>query len=73
MRTSYRVTTKHTTGYMDGQHVLTVNQNPNGSLYITGTGFGCSRDYQTRNHKEALKTFLAENGMKMMICNKIYR
>jgi len=71
-RKKYEVTTKHPTGYMDGTHVLTVNQHPNdakwgasaGKRFVDGSGFGCSRDYDATTDESAIRTFLSEHAMK---------
>lgn len=60
---TYLVTTKHPAGYMDGTHELTVSINSNGTRYVKGKGFGCSRDYIADSDSRAIKTFLPEHGM----------
>lgn len=66
-RKTYQVTTKHPTGYMDGRHELTVNvndyKNGNGARYVSGAGFGCSRDYLVKTDAEAIRLLLAEHAM----------
>lgn len=62
-RTDYRVTTKHPAGYRDGTHTLTVNLNRDGTRYVTGGGFGCSRDYNTFDDATAIRSLLREHMM----------
>lgn len=69
---SYRITTVHPTGYRDGEHTVEVRQNKDGvTRYVSGGGFGCSRDYWTPLNTVAIANLLAENGMRMVKCVKV--
>jgi hypothetical protein len=68
--TSYKITTKHPAGYRDGTHEVTVRVNANGTRYVSGGGFGCSRDYWAKTDKAAITSLLAENGMELVACKK---
>lgn len=65
-RKTYRVTTTHPTGYMDGTHDMDVTINPNGTRYVKATGLGCSRDYSADSDTSALRQFLAEHAMTLV-------
>lgn len=74
--TTYRITTVHPTGYRDGEHEVRVVRNPvhDGipeSRYVTGGGFGCSRDYTTPSDTVAISNLLAEHGMRMVRMAKV--
>ena len=65
-RKSYKVTTKHPNGYKDGEHVLDVAINSDGTRYVTGRGWGCSRDYAVKTDREAIVCLLRENAVDLM-------
>lgn len=65
-RVNYNVQTSHPTKYKDGWHILTVNRQDDGTCYITGQGWGCSRDYAIPKDVDAIRTFLAEHAMQAM-------
>lgn len=65
-RREYQVVTKHSNGYMDGTHVLEVTQNANGTYYVKGRGFGCSRDYNVSDPTSAILELLSENAMQLI-------
>lgn len=60
---TYDVTTTHPAQYRDGTHRLTVKENRDGSRFVHGAGFGCSRDYHTPNALVAISMFLREHAM----------
>jgi hypothetical protein len=66
IRTTYRIVTKHPTGYRDGSHTVAVHENADGSRYVTGENFGCSRDYRTDSNISAIRLLLAEHLMTLV-------
>jgi hypothetical protein len=70
---SYVVAISHPTNYHSGHHAVTVhetagsnvvtyNGKPMRNLFVTGNGFGCSRDYFVSCDREAITQFLAEHA-----------
>lgn len=66
----YQIETRHPAGYMDGTHFVTVTTETNGSRYVDGRGFGCSRDYPVTSDKTAIVMLLRENGMSLLSIKK---
>lgn len=67
---TYRITTVHPAGFKDGEHEVRVIRNPvvDGfpeSRYVTGSTFGCSRDYVTPSDTVAIQNLLTEHNMRM--------
>lgn len=63
MSKTFIVTTQHPTGWKDGEHRLVVHESHGkpGCFYVTGAGFGCSRDYRgTEEH--AIRMLLSEHA-----------
>jgi hypothetical protein len=71
-RRKYKVTISHPTGFHKGTKVLTINETPGrqGLVFITGEGFGCSRDY-LKSDKEAIKEFMTEHGCSVVKVTKV--
>ncbi len=70
-RRIYNVKVNHPTGYHDGTHQLTVNDNPSGkSCYVSGGEFGCSRDYAA-DDITAIRTFLSEHACTLISIKKV--
>jgi hypothetical protein len=64
-RQIYQIEVVHpTTGFHTGTHVVTVATETR-TRYVTGLGFGCSRDYLADTDEQAIKEFLAEHGCKV--------
>lgn len=67
---NYTIQTTHPAGYRDGTHVVTVRTNRDGTRYVSGGGFGCSRDYRTTSDVDAITSLLRENGMRLVSSRK---
>ncbi len=65
-RKTYKITTRHPNGYRDGEHEVTVTINQDGTRYVSGGWFGCSRDYKVDGDRGAVRMLLAENGMRLV-------
>lgn len=68
---TYKITTEHPTGYMNGEHIVTIvtgknHQNNRYTKSVKIAGLGCSRDYETPSDTIAISNFLVENGMRML-------
>lgn len=70
MRRTYLVTV---TGHQAGQHTLTVADNADGSRYVSGRSWGCSRDYRVASDREALALLLGEYVATMTTCRRVTR
>lgn len=47
---------------------LVVKLSGNGNRYVTGSPFGCSRDYYVNSDSDAINIFLREHGCTALTC-----
>jgi len=64
MRTRYQIGTANHAGVKE-THIVEVSTNSDGSRYVVGREFGCSRDYRVADDKTAVKMLLAEHAQKL--------
>lgn len=70
--TTYRIETKHPTGYNDGTHEVRVHfSRLDGTRFVDGASFGCSRDYRVKTDVEAIRLLLSEHAMTLVKSRKL--
>lgn len=71
-RTEYEIETTHPSYPRNqGTFRVEVTANPDGTRYVKGSPFGCSRDYHTTSDKSAIEQLLHEHGTQLETCRKI--
>lgn len=72
MKTEYNVAVSHPTNFHSGTHTLTVTANQN-VRYVSGSDFGCSRDYLTDSDHAAIRLFMAEHACVVVSIRSVMR
>lgn len=62
----FTVTTKHPTGYNDGEHDFTVTTTDDGFRYASSPKFGTSRNYNVRTDYEAMSLLLKDHATEIV-------